>query len=463
MERLDRILKKTNISKESTPTSTNDSVADKDYYCPKCKDQGWLSYDVPYGHPDFGKLFPCQCKQQQMDAEKQARLEKYSNLGPLTHLTFDTLIQTGRLSDPRDQKLFKNALAAAQSYAQNGDGWLVLTGCSGCGKTHLAAAIANKRISEGLPALFIVVPDLLDHLRSTFSPNSEISYDDLFDQILNAPLLVLDDMGTQSSTPWAQEKLFQIINHRYNGRLSTIFTTNLSPAELPERLRTRLSDEMLAQVFRVGEGQHHLLSNISPLELKLLQSMTFDSFDSKRLDLPTDQRRNLASAFKQARNYAEKPVGWLILTGTHGCGKTHLAAAIANHRLQGGQHVEFQIVPEFLDHLRLTFNPESGVTYDGLFERVKTAPLLVLDDLGSQITTAWAQEKLYQVINYRYNAQLATVITTALALEEIEERLSSRMCDVKISLVFHIMAPDYRADREPKKFSTKQSSNRKNR
>jgi len=463
MERLDRILKKTNTTKESTPTSTSDESLDVEYFCARCRDQGWLSYDVPVDHPDFGKLFPCECKRQELEAGRQARLERYSNLGPLTHLTFDTLIETGRSSDPKSQKLFANALAASISYAQNTGGWLVLTGSSGCGKTHLAAAIANRRIADGQPALFIVVPDLLDHLRSTFSPNSEISYDDLFDQILNAPLLILDDLGTQSSTPWAQEKLFQIINHRFNAKLPTIFTTNLSPAELPERLRTRLTDETLSQVFRVGESQHPYLSHISPLELKLLQSMTFANFDPKRLDLPADERRNLANAFKQARSFAENPVGWLVFTGTHGCGKTHLAAAIANHRLQAGHAVEFQIVPEFLDHLRLTFSPDSKVTYDSLFERVKTAPLLILDDLGAQIGTQWAQEKLYQVINHRYNAQLATVITTTLALEEIEERLSSRMLDVKISLVFHIEAPDYRADREPKKPAGKPSSGRKSR
>ncbi|MFC1951410.1 ATP-binding protein [Chloroflexota bacterium] len=436
---------------------------DTEYSCPKCRDQGWLSYDVPVGHPDFGQVFPCECKQQELEADRQARLERYSNLGPLTHLRFDTLIETGRSSDPKNQKLFKNALAAAKNYVQNTDGWLVFTGCSGCGKTHLAASIANQRISVGLPALFIVVPDLLDHLRSTFSPNSEISYDDLFDQILNAPLLILDDLGTQSSTPWAQEKLFQIINHRFNAKLPTIFTTNLSSAELPERLRTRLTDEMLSQVFQVGESQHPYLSNISPLELKLLQSMTFDNFDSKRLDLPADERRNLANAFKQARSYAEDPMFWLVYMGDHGCGKTHLAAAIANHRLQAGHPVEFQIVPEFLDHLRLTFSPDSKITYDGLFERVKTAPLLILDDLGSQTSTPWAQEKLYQVINYRYNAQLPTVFTTVFDLGDLEDRISSRMLDVKISMVFHIEAPDYRADRESKKPSSKQSGGRKSR
>ena len=394
-------------------------------------------------------MIPCQCKQKESDSERLTRLERYSNLGPLVHLTFDNLIAGGRGSDPQNQELFRRAMATAIAYAQNPDGWLVLTGCSGCGKTHLAAAIANYRLQAGHPALFIVIPDLLDHLRATFSPGSEIPYDELFNQVQNAPLLILDDLGTQSSTAWAQEKLFQIINHRFNARTPTIFTTNNTLEELPERLRTRLTDEAISQVFLVGESKPSFLSDISPMELKLLREMSFENFDSKRLNLPMEWRQNLQRAFRLARQFAESPEGWLVLAGTHGSGKTHLAAAIANYRLRAGHQVEFQIVPEFLDHLRFTFSPESKVTYDGLFERVKKAPLLVLDDLGAQTSTLWAQEKLYQVINYRYNARLATVITTALTLEDIEDRLSSRMMDSQLSMVFNIMAPDYRTDREP--------------
>jgi len=87
------------------------------------------------------------------------------------------------------------------------------------------------------------------------------------------------------------------------------------------------------------------------------------------------------------------------------------------------------------------------VSYDQLFESVRNTPLLILDDFGGQSTTPWAQEKLYQVINYRYNARLPTVITTCCSLDEIENRISSRLVDPKMSLVFPIIAPDYRSDR----------------
>ncbi len=86
------------------------------------------------------------------------------------------------------------------------------------------------------------------------------------------------------------------------------------------------------------------------------------------------------------------------------------------------------------------------MSYDQLFERVKTTPLLVFDDFGEQASTPWAQEKLYQVINYRYNAELPTVITTVCSLDEIESRIGSRLIDHKLSTFFNITAPDYRGD-----------------
>ncbi|MFB0556307.1 MAG: DNA replication protein DnaC, partial [Dehalococcoidia bacterium] len=106
-------------------------------------------------------------------------------------------------------------------------------------------------------------------------------------------------------------------------------------------------------------------------------------------------------------------------------------------------------VPDLLDHLRSTFSPQSNISYDEFFEGIKQCPLLILDDFGEQSVTPWAQEKLYQLINYRYNARLPTMITSCFSLDEIEPRISSRMADPRLSLVFNIIAPDYRSDVKP--------------
>jgi len=85
---------------------------------------------------------------------------------------------------------------------------------------------------------------------------------------------------------------------------------------------------------------------------------------------------------------------------------------------------------------------------------VKNTPLLILDDYGEHSTTPWAQEKLYQLINHRYNARLPMVVTMSCSLDEIETRVGSRLADPRISLVYLIMAPDYRADRSAARSAT---------
>ncbi len=116
------------------------------------------------------------------------------------------------------------------------------------------------------------------------------------------------------------------------------------------------------------------LQRYSGLEAKLLKNMTFDNFDWKGVNLLPEQRENLKEAFDTALYFAKSPEGWLVLAGVTGCGKTHLAAAIANYRLKEGKPAKFMVVPDFLDHLRSTFSPESTVTYDQLFEEVKKPP-----------------------------------------------------------------------------------------
>jgi len=432
----------------ATSSRDKDSAETGDNECPLCKGKGWLRHDVPFGHPDFGKVVPCQCTAKEFEQERLIRLERYSNLGPLTRLTFDNLLPRGRSSDPQNQERFAKCCQIARAFAENPKGWLVLSGPSGCGKTHLAAAIANSRLKGGNSVFFVIVPDLLDHLRTTFSPSSDVAYDELFERVRNSPLLVLDDLGSQSSTPWAEEKLFQILNHRFNAELPTVVTVN-SLKQLDKRLAARLQDPAIARQCELERPQVPLFQQIGGLALEFLADKTFETFDARGMNADEKGRESLQMALREARQFAESPKDWLVFLGVHGCGKTHLAAAIANLQLRAGRPVFFAVVPDLLDHLRSTFSPESKVTYDEVFEKVKTSPLLILDDLGTESSTPWAQEKLYQILNYRYNSRLPTVITVAGFLEGIEGRLSSRLMDPKLSNVIPISAPDYRSQTKP--------------
>jgi len=388
---------------------------------------------------------PCDC---QAAAQQQARLDglrRASNLGMLSRQTFDTFVPDGFGLAPHVQANLRRAFEMCRAYAEQPQGWLLLRGRYGCGKTHLAAAIANYRIAQGHSAIFMVVPDLLDYLRAAYRPDTDSSYDEQFDAVRNVPLLILDDLGTQSTTPWAQEKLFQLLNHRYNALLPTVITTNRELEEIDPRLRSRLADTELCQVltilapdFRQAGTEGSELSSLC-----LHGDQTFESFDTRGRELARDERDNLRNVLEVARNYAAAPQGWLVLMGEYGCGKTHLAAAIANERVANGHPALFVVVPDLLDYLRAAFNPSSTTSLDRRFDEVRSAPLLVLDDLGTQSATPWAQEKLYQLLNHRYNAQLPTVITTSMSLEELDPRLRTRILDPRRVTALMVVAPSY--------------------
>ncbi len=380
-------------------------------------------------------------------------MRQASSLGLLSRMTFENFSVNG--FRPHEEQSLRQAFRRAREFAEHPEGWLILLGAYGCGKTHLAAAIANHCLERGHPSLFVVVPDLLDHLRSTYSPGSAVSYDERFESILEAPLLILDDLGTQQATPWAQEKLYQLFNYRYNARLPTVITSNRTLEEIDPRLRSRMADPELCQIYRMltrdfrGSGHGDQLSS-----LHLYTDKTFESFE-RRPELPREEQQNLKDVLATAKQYSRKPEGWLVLVGVASCGKTHLAAAIANSCVDDGRPVVFKEVPELLDHLRATYRPDSPVTYDQLFEAVRGAPLLILDDLGTESASPWAQEKLYQLLNYRYVAKLPTVITLRKPIEEIDPRLASRMLDVSLCTTCAILAPDFHnvqlAQRRPKK------------
>jgi len=413
------------------------------------------------GRPEFSRVVPCQCTRSELKKAKLDQLQQYSNLGALSRLTFETLVPAGRPGQGADQEHFPEAYEAARAFAEDPGGWLVMVGPSGCGKTHLSCAIANRRLSLGQPAFYIGVADFLDHLRSAFSPNSDIAFDELFERVKNAPLLVLDDLNLTATTSWARGKLEQLLDHRFNACLPTVITTSVPVEEFGDELRGHLLDPELCKICVVQDKSSLSLEELGGMRLELLQKMTFKNFDQKRLNLMPEERQNLEQAFRLARGFAQSPQGWLVLQGVNGCGKTHLAAAIANQLRQEGRSVLFIVVTDLLDHLRSSFGPDSRVSYDDLFERIKKAPVLVLDDFGEQSSTPWAREKLYQLINYRYNDRLATVITTCLSLDEIENRISSRMVDPSLSLVFNIMAPDYRGDTRAARETERRYSRRK--
>lgn len=370
-------------------------------------------------------------------------------MNELQALTFDNFQPRGRIGlGEHLADSLEAAFNQAKHYASTHDGWLLLRGKFGCGKTHLAAAIANVAVSHGIQTLFITVPDLLDNLRFSYSRTSEASFEERFNEIRQCHLLILDDFGTQNATPWAQEKLFQIVNYRYINKLPLVVTTNLELDQIEGRIRSRLADpDLVTQMQIIATDYRRPMDDLGFHELSTLSlhgDQTFESFSVRKSEgLTSDQVKRLEDVLMAARDYAASPHGWIIFFGSYGSGKTHLAAAIANYQTNLGGQPLFIVVPDLLDHLRATFNPNSTVTLDRRFDEIRTSPLLILDDLGTQSMTPWVKEKLYQLFNYRYTSKLPTVITTSDTADQIDPRIYSRLADTRLCRSYNITAPAY--------------------
>src|SRR5512136_1962190 len=152
------------------------SYSDKHYgagdpSCPICGGVGYVSYDVPEEHPNFGKVFDCKCRGAQTGDTRQAHLRRISGLENLADKTLASFHPEGVALPPKHRENLRWAYERVAAYANQPEGWLVLVGGHGCGKTHLAAAIANAQVDAGSSVLYVNVADLLDYLRADFSPS----------------------------------------------------------------------------------------------------------------------------------------------------------------------------------------------------------------------------------------------------------------------------------------------------
>lgn len=457
---------------------------------------GYVRVDVPLGHEKFGRLELCVCRAKDVAEEARTRLFALSNLERLRHLNFENFNSAGnkkaKFMTPQERENLQSARKICEEFSKTQKGWLLLEGGYGCGKTHLAAAIANNAVDGGTPTLFITVPDLLDSLRFAYA-DPETTFEQRFEEIRNARLLILDDFGTHNATAWAQEKLFQIINYRYINDLPTVITTNLMLDAIESRIRSRLQDDRVVNHIRITAPDYRRpeeTSNpgISMLSWPDIANMTFERFEPRddelgkeivttvtvekesgyrnrsqerivtRKTVTQNDLKTLHTAFNAAINFAKDPEGWLVFLGESYCGKTHLAAAIGHDRITLGGQAILVDVSSLLDYLRQTFEKDSDVSFNRRIHEIRTTPLLILDDIKeSQKGSVWSEDKLYSVLNYRYYAHLPTVLTSAMKTESFATNYPSlwnKLLDPSICNILVIDVPPYRRIAKSNKAAT---------
>lgn len=216
--------------------------------CPRCSGSGWIPLPG-----DSLRVEPCGC---QGDLRRQQRMAAATIPKRYSHCTLETFREKSTV--------LRNAKRRLQEFVDlwpntaEGKGLLLMGSC-GVGKTHLAVAALIEIINSGKPGrmLFSNFQDLIQEIQASFDSDQVPSKSELLRPLLEADLLVLDELGSQKPTTFVQDILYYVINTRYNEELTTIFTTNYfdradgKDETLEQRIGTRLRSRLAEMADRI--------------------------------------------------------------------------------------------------------------------------------------------------------------------------------------------------------------------
>lgn len=252
--------------------------------CPLCGGRGW----VLAADGGAGTARPCECRKERL----QHQLLELSGI-PEKYLhcsldNFHTIHDRRALCDQLEGALAQSRLYADGFLAGDGftSGGLIYVGPTGVGKTHLAVAVGRAILCRYAARVrFVEFTELVHRIQATFDPTSPESKREILDPILEADLLILDELGAVRPTAWVQEILYLIVNTRYTRRRATLFTTNcrLDPPD--------------AKAEIAAEASAFLAHRLPATLVSRLYEMT----TPVRLDAIEDMRRETRSQWASSR------------------------------------------------------------------------------------------------------------------------------------------------------------------
>ena len=204
----------------AVPSSTETDV---DETCPICFGSGM---EIIPGRG--ARICPCQRQKTSGSSFEKAKLpSRY------TQCHFNSYTP----SDPSQIKALRLATQFAMEYPAVERG-LLFTGTVGVGKTHLAVSILKGLFERGFSCLFYEFGSLLKEIQDSYNSNTKTSELGVLAPVLNAEVLVLDELGASKPTDWVRDTMAHIINTRYNNKKATIFTTNYADERQNDREET---------------------------------------------------------------------------------------------------------------------------------------------------------------------------------------------------------------------------------
>lgn len=216
--------------------------------CPVCKKDLARRYVLhpfvlpyPYGKGQWLTL-DCACTKKERSKERLERnkiliSQKEHPLPPGLRTHTFVNFKVGAYN----QTAYDSCLTYVSTFGRLRSRGLVLHGETGVGKTHLAAAVGNV-LKEKHSVTFAYVPELLDKMRNTHMS---------LEPLLNADLLILDDIGSERPTDWTAERLLIIVDGRLNRFKSTVFTSNFEPEDFEKRLGERIASRILGNNLKL--------------------------------------------------------------------------------------------------------------------------------------------------------------------------------------------------------------------
>lgn len=238
--------------------------------CPLCDDTGWK----PVDENGVRRVARCDCRKKLLGDEL------------LAEARIPPLYKRCDLDNFRDYNdSLVRAVGRARSFCERFpvvDKGLLFLGKPALGKTHLAVATLKRVIRQtNARGLFYTTPELLGIIRSTYNSATKSSEADVIRPVMDAQLLVLDDLGAERPSDWVEETMNLIVNTRYNYRRVTIFTSNY-PLEAPagshaEELKERVGFRLFSRLHEMceflpleGVDYRELGPDATPEEIALL-------------------------------------------------------------------------------------------------------------------------------------------------------------------------------------------------